>query len=167
MNRCRYHRLTSREIFTCSRNRMACAPDTMVRIACGTFRMDQTSTIRRTNPRTTVTVDGFWIDRYAVTNADCDAFVAGPATSRSPSGRSTGAVSRCATGPADAGQCGVPHAQPPGAPHDLRAAAPRCRPHPAAQRLWMVRARRAGYYRLTTLGEARPAALVRPRPRSS
>ena len=48
----------------------------MAQIACGTFRMGSDAHYPEERPAHSVTVDGFWIDRYAVTNADFAVFVA-------------------------------------------------------------------------------------------
>ena len=48
----------------------------MVQIAGGTFRMGSDAHYPEERPAHTVRVDGFWIDRYAVTNADFAAFIA-------------------------------------------------------------------------------------------
>ena len=52
-------------------------PETdMVRITGGTFRMGADLFYPEEAPAHQVTVDGFWIDEYAVTNAEFAAFVA-------------------------------------------------------------------------------------------
>ena len=51
-------------------------PDDMARIAGGTFRMGSDAHYQEERPAHNVTVDGFWIDRYTVTNADFATFVA-------------------------------------------------------------------------------------------
>jgi formylglycine-generating enzyme required for sulfatase activity len=48
----------------------------MAQIAGGTFRMGSDAHYPEERPAHSVTVDGFWIDRYAVTNADFAAFIA-------------------------------------------------------------------------------------------
>ena len=50
--------------------------DDMARIAGGTFRMGSDAHYPEERPAHDVTVDDFWIDRHAVTNADFAAFVA-------------------------------------------------------------------------------------------
>jgi formylglycine-generating enzyme len=50
--------------------------DGMARIAPGAFRMGSDTNYPEERPAHEVTVDGFWIDRCAVTNADFSAFVA-------------------------------------------------------------------------------------------
>jgi formylglycine-generating enzyme required for sulfatase activity len=42
----------------------------------GTFRMGSDVAYPEERPAHSVTVDGYWIDRYAVTNADFGAFIA-------------------------------------------------------------------------------------------
>ena len=51
-------------------------PDGMARIPGGTFRMGSDVHYPEERPAHSVTVDGFWIDRHAVTNADFTAFIA-------------------------------------------------------------------------------------------
>jgi formylglycine-generating enzyme required for sulfatase activity len=51
-------------------------PEGMARIAGGTFRMGSDAHYPEERPAHNVTVDGFWIDRHAVTNADFAAFIA-------------------------------------------------------------------------------------------
>jgi formylglycine-generating enzyme required for sulfatase activity len=51
------------------------APDDMVRIGGGTFRMGSDVHYPEERPAHDVTVDSFWIDQHAVTNADFAAFV--------------------------------------------------------------------------------------------
>ena len=90
--------------------------DGMVQIAGGTFRMGSHVHYPEERPAHSVSVDDFWIDRHAVTNADFAGFVA-----------STGYVT-FAERPLDpalypgarlellnSGQCRVPHADPPSA----------------------------------------------------
>jgi formylglycine-generating enzyme required for sulfatase activity len=50
--------------------------DGMVNITGGTFRMGSDKHYPEERPAHIVTVDGFWMDRYAVTNAGFAAFVA-------------------------------------------------------------------------------------------
>jgi len=52
------------------------ANDGMARIAGGAFRMGSDANYPEERPAHKVTVDGFWIDRHAVTNADFAEFVA-------------------------------------------------------------------------------------------
>src|ERR1700737_554712 len=52
-------------------------PDGMAQIAGGTFRMGSDVHYPDERPAHDVTVDGFWIDLYAVTNADFAAFITG------------------------------------------------------------------------------------------
>jgi len=52
------------------------ANDGMVRIAGGAFRMGSDANYPEERPAHSVSVDGFWIDRYAVTNTDFAEFVA-------------------------------------------------------------------------------------------
>src|SRR5215471_2042571 len=52
------------------------APDNMVWISGGTFRMGSDHHYPEEAPAHVVRVDGFWIDRYLVTNAAFAAFVA-------------------------------------------------------------------------------------------
>ena len=79
---------------------MAAARDRDARDMAGsrraTFRMGSDAPLRRGGAgRTASTVDGFWIDRYAVTNRRVRGVRrARPATSRSPSARSTRPPSR-------------------------------------------------------------------------
>jgi sulfatase modifying factor 1 len=47
----------------------------MVRIPGGTFRMGSDNHYREERPSHRVTVDGFWIDRYPVTNEQFARFV--------------------------------------------------------------------------------------------
>src|SRR6516164_3170393 len=58
-----------------SRLRLAMA-NGMAQIPGGTFRMGSDAHYPEERPAHTVRVDGFWIDRYAVTNADFAAFIA-------------------------------------------------------------------------------------------
>ncbi len=51
-------------------------PKGMAQIAGGTLRMGSDVHYPEERPAHSVTVDGFWIDRYAVTNADFAAFIA-------------------------------------------------------------------------------------------
>jgi formylglycine-generating enzyme len=51
-------------------------PDSMVQIPDGAFRMGSDAHYPEERPAHRVKVDGFWIDRYAVTNADFAAFIA-------------------------------------------------------------------------------------------
>ena len=51
-------------------------PDGMAQIAGGTFRMGSDVAYPEERPAHSVTIDGFWIDRHAVTNAEFAAFVA-------------------------------------------------------------------------------------------
>src|SRR5208282_6377422 len=52
------------------------APDGMAQIAGGTFRMGSDAHYPEERPAHGVTVDSFWIDRCALTNADFAAFIA-------------------------------------------------------------------------------------------
>jgi sulfatase modifying factor 1 len=49
----------------------------MAQVAGGTFRMGSDDNYPEERPAHSVTVDGFWIDRHVVTNADFAGFVAG------------------------------------------------------------------------------------------
>jgi len=53
--------------------------DGMAQIAGGTFRMGSDVAYPEERPAHSVTVDGFWIDRHAVTNTDFAAFIAATA----------------------------------------------------------------------------------------
>ncbi len=55
---------------------VAIARDRMVQIAPGSFRMGSDTAYPEERPAHKVTVDGFWIDRHAVTNAVFAEFVA-------------------------------------------------------------------------------------------
>ena len=50
--------------------------DAMAQVEGGTFRMGSDVAYPEERPAHSVTVDGYWIDRYAVTNADFGAFIA-------------------------------------------------------------------------------------------
>ena len=96
-------------------------PDGMVHVPGGTFRMGSDVHYPEERPAHGVTIDGFWIDRFAVTNADFAAFVAAtgyvtfaerpPDPALYPGARA---------GAADARQRRVPHAESPVRPRDLR-----------------------------------------------
>ena len=50
--------------------------DRMVQVAGGAFRMGSDADYPEERPAHNVAVDGFWIDRHAVTNVDFSTFVA-------------------------------------------------------------------------------------------
>jgi sulfatase modifying factor 1 len=50
--------------------------DGMAQVAGGAFRMGSDANYPEERPAHSVKVDGFWIDRYAVTNVDFAAFIA-------------------------------------------------------------------------------------------
>src|SRR5271166_3362509 len=54
-------------------------PDDMARIPGGTFRMGSDMHYPEERPAHSVTIDGFWMDRHAVTNADFATFIAATA----------------------------------------------------------------------------------------